>query len=99
MLFILLHITSNTSGAYMWLCYLSFTYSLVGVYLAVHSLFSSLDSTTTVFSVLYYGSGSFFFLAGGVGVLSKGYDGFLNLLIGVCVSLASALALLHCLAR
>ncbi|XP_070393462.1 uncharacterized protein [Dermacentor albipictus] len=82
MLFILLHITSNTSGVYMWLGYVSFTYSLVGIYLAVHSLISSIDSTTTVFSVLYYGSGSIFFLAGGVGVLSKGYDGFLSLLIG-----------------
>ncbi|KAH6930276.1 hypothetical protein HPB50_012288 [Hyalomma asiaticum] len=49
MLFILLKASGNSTGVYMWLSHLSFTYSLVGAYLAVHSLFSSIDSTTTVF--------------------------------------------------
>ncbi|XP_049271901.1 uncharacterized protein LOC125758598 [Rhipicephalus sanguineus] len=81
-LFIMLMASANHDGIYMWLGHLSFTYTLVGIYLAVHSLFSSLDSTTTVFSVLYYGMGAFLFLAAGIGVFSKGYDGMMGIVIG-----------------
>nr|XP_037279815.1 uncharacterized protein LOC119172773 [Rhipicephalus microplus] len=91
-LFVMVLASANHDGIYMWLGHLSFTYSLVGLYLAVHSLFSSLDSTTTVFSVLYYGVGAFLFLASGVGVFSKGYDGIMSIAIGsFCVVLGAVM--------
>ncbi|XP_077548755.1 uncharacterized protein LOC144162141 [Haemaphysalis longicornis] len=73
---------NNFSGVYMWLQYMSFTYSLMGFFLAIHSVFSSNDSSTTVFSTLYYGVGAISFLAGGFTAISKGSEGFLGTVVG-----------------
>ncbi|KAL1441247.1 hypothetical protein MTO96_008669 [Rhipicephalus appendiculatus] len=87
--FIMLVASSRHDGVYMWLGHLSFTYTLVGLYLAAHSLMSSLDSTTNVFSVLYYGTGAFMFVLMGIGVFTKG-DGVMGVFIGsFCVILGA----------
>ncbi|XP_077485169.1 uncharacterized protein LOC144095264 [Amblyomma americanum] len=93
-LFLVLNIASDVTGVYLWLRYLSFTYSLMGVFQSAHSFLSSVDSSTTVFSVLYYGVGSVFFLAGGIGVLTKGYAGVASLVIG---SFAVVLGVIMCI--
>ncbi|EEC07375.1 hypothetical protein IscW_ISCW018742 [Ixodes scapularis] len=48
-LFLMVNLTKNHSDVFMYVRYISFTYSLMGVYLACQGLFSSLDSSITVF--------------------------------------------------
>ncbi|CAN8003286.1 unnamed protein product [Ixodes hexagonus] len=40
---------SHSSDVFLYIRYISFTYALMGAYLCTHGLFSSIDSTISVF--------------------------------------------------
>ncbi|KAG0420615.1 hypothetical protein HPB47_003395 [Ixodes persulcatus] len=82
-LFLMVNLTNNHSDVFIYVRYISFTYSLMGVYLACQGLFSSLDSSITVFSVVYYGCGCFLFLSAGFLIFSHGYTEALGIISAV----------------
>ncbi|XP_042150359.1 uncharacterized protein LOC8050867 isoform X2 [Ixodes scapularis] len=93
-LFLMVNLTKNHSDVFMYVRYISFTYSLMGVYLACQGLFSSLDSSITVFSVTYYGCGCFLFLSAGFLIFSHGHTealGIISALFSIVLGLLMAI--------
>ncbi|KAG0412819.1 hypothetical protein HPB47_010053, partial [Ixodes persulcatus] len=80
LLFVMLNFLGNFSWVFMYMRYISFAYALTGSYICVNGFLTSLDSTTSVFSMAYYGGGCFLFFVSGLLAFSYGYTAVLEII-------------------
>ncbi|XP_064487664.1 uncharacterized protein LOC135399856 [Ornithodoros turicata] len=89
--FLLLSLLGYHFGVFQFLLYVSFCYSLTGLYLFVEGVFGGLGSgTASIFFGCYYIVGAILYLIGGFLLFSKGYSETMAIVAGVFAIITGA---------